>query len=73
MLKYQTTRSAWNIADECVQILGGRGITQTGMGAKVEGFKNYVKYAAVYGGSEEILADLAVRQAMKSFPPGAKL
>jgi len=73
MLKYQTTRSAWKIADECVQILGGRGITQTGMGAKVEGFKNYVKYAAVYGGSEEIMADLAVRQAMRSFPPDAKL
>ena len=31
---------------DTVQILGGRGITRTGMGAKVEGFKNYVKYAA---------------------------
>jgi len=73
MLKYQTTRASWKIADDCVQILGGRGITRTGMGAKVEGFKNYVKYAAIYGGSEEILADLSVRQAMRAFPPEAKL
>jgi len=73
MLKYQTTRSCWNIADDCVQVFGGRGITRTGMGAKVEGFKNYVKYAAVYGGSEEIMADLAIKQAMKNFPPTAKL
>mmetsp|Transcript_28743 Transcript_28743/g.92350 ORF Transcript_28743/g.92350 Transcript_28743/m.92350 type:complete len:520 (+) Transcript_28743:81-1640(+) len=73
MLKYHTTRTAWQIADDCVQIFGGRGITRTGMGAKVEGFKNYVKYAAVYGGSEEILADLSVRMAMRAFPPAAKL
>jgi len=73
MLKYQSTRSSWKIADDCVQILGGRGITRTGMGSKVEGFKNYVKYAAVYGGSEEIMADLAIKQAMKGFPAMAKL
>jgi len=73
LLKYQTTRSCWDIADECVQVFGGRGITRTGMGAKAEGFKNYVKYAAVYGGSEEIMADLSVRMAMRSFPKEAKL
>lgn len=73
MLKYQATRSCWNIADDCVQILGGRGITRTGMGAKVEGFKNYTKYAAVYGGSEEIMAELTIKQSMKSFPMSAKL
>ncbi|CAE8632725.1 unnamed protein product [Polarella glacialis] len=62
MLKYQTTRTAWHVADDTVQILGGRGITRTGMGAKVEGLKNFAKYAAVYGGSEEIMADLAIKQ-----------
>lgn len=73
MLKYQATRASWGIADNCVQIMGGRGITRTGMGSKVEGFKNYTKYAAVYGGSEEIMADLAIKQAMKGFPAMAKL
>merc|ERR1712151_1029928 len=73
LMKYQATRTSWQIADECVQIFGGRGITRTGMGAKVEGFKNYAKYAAVYGGSEEIMADLAVKQAMRNYPLDAKL
>mmetsp|Transcript_8052 Transcript_8052/g.17478 ORF Transcript_8052/g.17478 Transcript_8052/m.17478 type:complete len:522 (+) Transcript_8052:47-1612(+) len=73
LLKYQTTRTAWQVADETVQILGGRGITRTGMGAKIEGLKNYAKYAAVYGGSEEIMADLAVKQALRGFSPKARL
>jgi len=68
LLKYHATRTAWNIADDTVQIMGGRGITKTGMGAKVENFKNFAKYAAVYGGSEEIMADLAIKQALKNFP-----
>jgi len=73
MLKFQTTRTAWKVADDTVQILGGRGITRTGMGAKIEGLKNYAKYAAVYGGSEEIMADLAIKQALKNFPAHARL
>jgi alkylation response protein AidB-like acyl-CoA dehydrogenase len=73
MLKFQSTRMGWAVADDAVQIMGGRGITRTGMGAKVEGFKNYVKYAAVYGGSEEIMADLAIKQALKNYPADAKL
>jgi alkylation response protein AidB-like acyl-CoA dehydrogenase len=73
MLKYSATRAAWSIADDCVQIFGGRGITRTGMGARVESFKNYSKYAAVYGGSEEIMADLSIKRAMKSYPQQAKL
>ena len=73
LLKYQATRTAWKIADDTVQIFGGRGITTTGMGAKVEGFKNFAKYGAVYGGSEEIMADLAIRQALRNFPSHAKL
>mmetsp|Transcript_22484 Transcript_22484/g.43028 ORF Transcript_22484/g.43028 Transcript_22484/m.43028 type:complete len:519 (-) Transcript_22484:227-1783(-) len=73
MLKYQTTRTAWKVADDTVQILGGRGITRTGMGAKVEGLKNFAKYAAVYGGSEEIMADLAIKQALRDFPTRSRL
>ena len=71
--KYQSTRTAWKIADDTVQILGGRGVTQTGMGAKITGLKNFAKYAAVYGGSEEIMADLAIKQALRMFPSTARL
>jgi len=73
MLKFQSTRTAWKVADDTVQILGGRGVTQTGMGSKIEGLKNFAKYAAVYGGSEEIMADLAIKQAMRAFPSTARL
>jgi len=73
LLKYTVTRSCHLIADNAVQILGGRGVTRTGMGRIVEAFHRVYKIPAVYGGSEEILADLAVRMAIKAFPPEAKL
>jgi alkylation response protein AidB-like acyl-CoA dehydrogenase len=66
--KLQATRVAHNVADEACQIFGGRGITKTGMGRIIEGFQRVYKFQAILGGSEEILADLGVRQAMKGFP-----
>merc|ERR1719414_1444659 len=36
LLKYESTRTALKVSDDCVQIMGGRGITRTGMGSKVE-------------------------------------
>jgi alkylation response protein AidB-like acyl-CoA dehydrogenase len=68
LLKSFSTRSAHEIADEAVNIFGGRGLTQTGMGKVVEQFHRTYKFDAILGGTEEILADLGVRQAMKSFP-----
>ena len=73
LLKYQSTRIGWKIADNTVQVFGGRGITQSGMGARVQDFKTFIKFAAVYGGSEEIMADLAIKQAIKAYPQHAKL
>ncbi len=35
LLKYQSTRVSLKVADNAVQIFGGRGITRTGMGHKV--------------------------------------
>ncbi|CAJ1418435.1 unnamed protein product [Effrenium voratum] len=67
LLKYQTTRMNHLVADNAVQVLGGRGVTQTGMGRVVEVFSRMYKIPAVYGGSEEIMADLAVRTAIKVF------
>merc|ERR1719230_2453581 len=64
LLKYQATRTGTLIADEAVQMFGGRGITRTGMGANIERFQKTFKYASILGGSEEVMADLAVRQQM---------
>jgi len=72
LLKTFCTRSAHEIADDAVNIFGGRGLTQTGMGRVVEMFHRTYKFDAILGGAEEVLADLGVRQAMRQMP-NAKL
>mmetsp|Transcript_60303 Transcript_60303/g.152930 ORF Transcript_60303/g.152930 Transcript_60303/m.152930 type:complete len:531 (-) Transcript_60303:458-2050(-) len=73
LLKYQSTRAGTLVADESVQMFGGRGITRTGMGSGVERFQKTYKYAAILGGSEEVMADLAIRQQMVGEAMRAKL
>ncbi|KAI8070857.1 acyl-CoA dehydrogenase/oxidase [Gongronella butleri] len=73
LAKYQSTRMLHTVADDAVQIFGGRAITKTGMGRYVEMLQRTYKFSAILGGSEEIMADLGVRQAMKSFPKDARL
>ncbi|CAK7274507.1 hypothetical protein SEPCBS57363_006200 [Sporothrix epigloea] len=68
LLKMSSTRMAHEIADEAVQIWGGRGLTQTGMGRVIENFNRTYKFDAILGGAEEVLGDLGVRQAMKIMP-----
>ncbi|KAI0179245.1 acyl-CoA dehydrogenase NM domain-like protein [Hypoxylon sp. FL1284] len=68
LLKMSITRAAHEIADEAVQIFGGRALTQSGMGRVVEMFHRTYKFDAILGGSEEVLADLGVRQAMRQMP-----
>ncbi|KAJ3027180.1 UNVERIFIED_CONTAM: hypothetical protein HDU68_004282 [Siphonaria sp. JEL0065] len=73
LLKYQSTRMAHLVADNAVQIFGGRAITRTGMGRLIENFSRVHKHVAILGGSEEIMLDLGVRQAIKSYPKDARL
>lgn len=68
LLKMSITRAAHEIADESVQIFGGRALTQSGMGKYIEMFHRTYKFDAILGGAEEVLGDLGVRQAMKAFP-----
>ncbi len=68
LLKMSITPAAHEISDEAVQIWGGRGLTQTGMGRVIENFNRTYKFDAILGGAEEVLGDLGVRQAMKGFP-----
>lgn len=68
LLKMNVTRAAHEIADESVQIWGGRALTQTGMGKHIEMFNRTYKFDAILGGAEEVLGDLGVRQAMRDFP-----
>lgn len=68
LLKAYATRCAHEVADNATNIFGGRGLTQTGMGKHVEMFHRGYKFDAILGGTEEILMDLGVRQAMKQMP-----
>ncbi|KAK5952791.1 hypothetical protein OHC33_006384 [Knufia fluminis] len=68
LLKSYATRCAHDVADDATNIFGGRGLTQGGMGKVVEQFHRTYKFDAILGGTEEILADLGVRQAMKLMP-----
>lgn len=49
-LKMQSTRFAGEIADDAVNIFGGRGLTKTGMGKQIEQFQ--VSFVKVNTGGE---------------------
>lgn len=52
LLKSWSTRVSHDVADNAVQIMGGRGVTQSGMGKTIEMFHRTYKFDAVLGGSE---------------------
>ncbi|KAJ3196967.1 hypothetical protein HK101_006828 [Irineochytrium annulatum] len=68
LAKYRATRMTLTVSENAVQIFGGRALTRTGMGRVIEQFQRTNKFGAILGGAEEIIADLGVRFAMKSFP-----
>jgi len=65
LLKAQTTTTFEYCSREAAQIFGGLAYTRGGQGEKVERLYREVRSFAIPGGSEEILLDLGVRQAMK--------
>ena len=68
LLKSYATRCAHEIADDATNVFGGRGLTQGGMGSLIEQFHRTYKFDAILGGTEEVLADLGVRQASRQMP-----
>jgi alkylation response protein AidB-like acyl-CoA dehydrogenase len=73
LLKMYSTKSARQTAADAVQIFGGRGITQTGMGRFIERYHRTIPFDALLGGAEDVLGDLGVRQAMRQMPKNVKL
>jgi len=65
LLKVQSGLVAKYVAEECMKIMGGLGLTKTGQGARVESFYRAVPSFVVPGGSEDVLIDLGVREALK--------
>ncbi|KAJ7158824.1 acyl-CoA dehydrogenase/oxidase [Mycena filopes] len=72
-LKMHATRASQATAADAVQIFGGRGLTQTGMGRYIEHYHRTLLIDAVGGGAEDVLGDLGVRQLMRNMPPRVRL
>lgn len=64
-LKAQSTTTFEFCAREASQIFGGLSYTRGGQGAKVERLYRDVRAYAIPGGSEEIMLDLSIRQALR--------
>jgi len=73
LLKLQSTQTAEFVTSEACQIFGGRAVTVGGMGKFIQRARAQIKNSTIYGGSEEIMADLGVRQLAKLMDPEAKL
>jgi len=63
LFKVEATQTLEFCAREASQIFGGRSYVRGGRGGKVERIYRDVRAYAIYGGSEEIMLDLAMRQA----------
>ena len=64
-LKAQSTIVFEFCAREASQIFGGLSYSRGGQGAKVERLYRDVRAYAIPGGSEEIMLDLSIRQALR--------
>jgi len=65
LIKAHATKVFEYCAREAAQIFGGNSYIRGGQGERVERLSREVRAYAVPGGSEEILLDLGIRQAMK--------
>ena len=63
LCKVQATKVMEFVARECSQDFGGKAYLKSGPGAAVERVYREVRVYAIGGGSEEIMLDLASRQA----------
>ncbi|KDR76302.1 hypothetical protein GALMADRAFT_225991 [Galerina marginata CBS 339.88] len=73
LLKSYSTSCGQDTARDAVQVFGGRGITQSGMGKYIEHYNRTIAFDALLGGAEDVLADLGVRQALRGMPKDARL
>ena len=63
LLKVHCTKLIEFCAREASQIFGGNSCLRTGVGSRVERIYRDVRIGAIGGGSEEVMRDLAMRQA----------
>jgi len=67
LLKVQATKQFEYCAREASQIFGGLSYTKGGQGGKIERLFREARVFSVFAGSEEIMTDFGVRQALKEY------
>ncbi|KAB5596150.1 Long-chain specific acyl-CoA dehydrogenase [Ceratobasidium theobromae] len=72
-LKMYCTQTNQRTAADAVQLFGGRGLTQTGMGRFIEHAYRTIAFDSILGGTEDVLGDLGVRQAIRNMPEDVRL
>lgn len=65
LLKAQATATIEYVSNESVKLMGGMGITKGGAGERIEMIFREFKALQIPGGSEDVMLDLGVRQALK--------
>ncbi|UZJ54338.1 hypothetical protein CBS101457_003658 [Exobasidium rhododendri] len=66
LLKAQATATVQYVSNESVKLMGGMGITKGGAGERIEIIFREFKTLQIPGGSEDVMLDLGVRQAIKT-------
>jgi len=65
LLKVTASRTFELCAREAAQIFGGNALVRQGQGKLIERLYREVRATAIPGGSEEVLLDQAIRQALR--------
>ncbi|KAM6495501.1 peroxisomal acyl-CoA-dehydrogenase [Amanita muscaria] len=73
LLKQFVSRCGRETAEDATQVFGGRALTKSGMGKKIEEYHRCSGFDAILAGAEDVLGDLGVRQALKKMPREARL
>lgn len=73
LLKVVSTRALEKTVREAQQILGGAGYNKAGKGVRVEQISRDVRVHVVGGGSEEIMAGLALQEEAKALKTRQKV
>eukprot|EP00457_Paulinella_chromatophora_P006096 gb/GEZN01006114.1/.p1 GENE.gb/GEZN01006114.1/~~gb/GEZN01006114.1/.p1 ORF type:complete len:526 (+),score=70.54 gb/GEZN01006114.1/:34-1611(+) len=68
LLKLECARMNEVLTNDAAQLLGGRGITASGMGAVIQRYRSANQYNGILGGTNEVLGDFAIRQIQRGFP-----
>merc|ERR1719221_1295962 len=73
LLKTYCSKTTQFVVDTAVQIFGGRGLTNHGMGSQIAQTRGLNQFYGILGGTNEVLVDFAIRQAMTKVPKTSRL